>query len=104
LERKDIDMLDSITFEIKPEHIREGIPGDCSRCMVALAIWSVVRCVNPFDVKVIDNEEIYIEKTRYTTRKVINELIDQFDKLGPTFTFAENYKPIYTLEKYEQQL
>jgi hypothetical protein len=91
---------DSITFEIKPEHILRGEKADCSKCMVALAIKDAIDY--EADVRVIDNEEIKIDGVPKSGRKVLNQLIDNFDRLGQAFTFAENYKPVYTLTKYEQ--
>ncbi len=91
---------DTITFEIKPEHILRGEKADCCKCMVALAIRDAIDY--EADVRVIDNEEIKIDGVRYRGRAVLNQIINQFDALGQAFTFAENYKPVYTLTRYEQ--
>jgi hypothetical protein len=99
LERGFVVASDTITFEIKPEHILRGEKADCSKCMVALAIKDAIDY--EADVRVIDNEEIKIDGVRYRGRSVLNHIINQFDALGQAFTFAENYKPVYTLTRYE---
>mgnify|MGYP001615677144 FL=1 len=90
---------DSITFEIKPEHILRGEKADCCKCMVALAIKDAIDY--EAYVSVIDAHEINIDRVRYCGRDVLNKIINQFDALGQAFTFAENYKPVYTLTRYD---
>ena len=45
-------------IQVTEKHIRKGIPENCKRCAIALALQDALEGYNPFDVRVVDNFEM----------------------------------------------
>lgn len=63
-------------IEVKAKHIRRGLRGDPKHCPIALAVDELLGITNVY----VENQEIYLGKTRIYLPLVAQNFIEIFDE------------------------
>ena len=60
-------------IQVTEKHIRNGIPDNCTKCAIALALQDALEGYNLFDVEVITNDNHNEGKFKFTFEEHLNE-------------------------------
>ena len=60
-------------IQVTEKHIRKGIPDNCTKCAIALALQDALEGYNLFDVEVITNDNHNEGKFKFTFEEHLNE-------------------------------